>query len=95
MDDVLDADSVSGPVLSVVEASGRRAFLERQKVLLDNCYQGKPPPDANSFEKMLVELVHRDLEEDSSQHMQDVPEAERIAAAEQVADQILSRLRDI
>jgi len=27
--------------------------------------------------------------------MEDVPEAERIAAAEQVADQILSRLRDI
>jgi len=65
VDDVLDADSVSEPAISVVEASERRAFIERQRVLLGKCYQGKPPPDANSYEKMLVELVHHDLEENS------------------------------
>jgi len=65
VDDVLDADSGSGPVLSKVEASKRRAFLERQKSLLESCYRGEPPQDANIQEKMLVELVQRDHEKNS------------------------------
>jgi hypothetical protein len=60
VDDVLDADSGSGPVLSEVEASERRAFLERQKSLLESCYRGQAPRDTNIQEKMLVELVQGD-----------------------------------
>jgi phytoene/squalene synthetase len=60
VDDVLDADSGSGPVLSEVEASERRAFLERQKSLLEECIRGQAPRDANIQEKMLVELVQSD-----------------------------------
>jgi phytoene/squalene synthetase len=66
VDDVIDADSGSGPVLSKVEASERRAFLERQKSLLEGCYRGEAPRDASIQEKMLVELVQHDHEEDSS-----------------------------
>ncbi len=65
VDDVLDADSGSGPVLSEVEASERRAFLERQQSLLEKCYRGEAPRDANIQEKMLVELVQHDHEKDS------------------------------
>src|SRR5512136_1769718 len=52
VDDVLDADSGLG--------SSRRAFVERQKSLLEKCYQGELPRDVNSHEKMLFELVQRD-----------------------------------
>ena len=65
VDDVLDADSGSGPVLSEVEASERRAFLERQKSLLESCYRGESPRDVNIQEKMLVELVQHDHEKNS------------------------------
>jgi phytoene/squalene synthetase len=65
VDDVLDADTESGAALSKVEASKRRAFLERQKSLLESCYRGEPPGDANVQEKMLVELVQRDHEKNS------------------------------
>jgi hypothetical protein len=65
VDDVLDAASGSGTVLSEVEAAERRAFLERQKSLLETCYQGEVPRDTTSQEKMLVELVQRDDEKDS------------------------------
>src|SRR5512136_598946 len=57
VDDVLDADSGS--------ESERRAFLERQKSLLEKCYRGESPRDANIQEKMLVELVQRDHEKNS------------------------------
>ncbi len=57
MDDVLDAASDSGPVLSEVEASERSAFLKRQKSLLELCIRGEAPRDTNLQEKMLVELV--------------------------------------
>jgi phytoene/squalene synthetase len=57
VDDVLDADSGSG--------SERRAFLERQKSLLEKCYRGEAPQDANLQERMLVELVQRDHEKNS------------------------------
>ncbi len=65
VDDVLDADSGSGPVRSEVEASERRAFLERQKSLLEKCYRGEWPRVANIQEKMLVELVEHDREKNS------------------------------
>ncbi|MEJ2557960.1 MAG: squalene/phytoene synthase family protein [Anaerolineae bacterium] len=57
VDDVLDADSGSG--------AERRAFLERQKSLLEKCYRGEAPRDANLQERMLVELVQRDHEKNS------------------------------
>ncbi len=57
VDDVLDADSGT--------RSERRAFLERQKSLLESCYRGEPPRDADIQEKMLVELVQRDHEKNS------------------------------
>jgi phytoene/squalene synthetase len=57
VDDVLDADSGSAP--------GLLAFLERQKFLLEECYQGQPPRDTNLQEKILVELVQHDQEQNS------------------------------
>ena len=57
VDDILDADSGS--------VSERRAFLKRQKSLLESCYQGEPPLDANIQEKMLVGLVQHDTEKNS------------------------------
>jgi len=57
VDDVLDADSGS--------ESERRAFLERQKSLLEKCSQGKTPQVVSVQEKMLVELMQRDRERDS------------------------------
>ena len=57
VDDTLDAESISGPE--------QIAFLERQKSLLENCYRGEMPRDANIQEKMLVELVQQDLEKNS------------------------------
>ena len=57
VDDVLDADSGSG--------SERRAFLERQKSLLESCYRGESPRDVDIQEMMLVELVQHDHEKNS------------------------------
>ncbi len=57
VDDTLDA--VTGSEYE------RKAFLERQKSLLENCYQGQPPGDVNFQEKMLVDLVQHDHEENS------------------------------
>ncbi|MGE5221380.1 MAG: phytoene/squalene synthase family protein [Omnitrophica WOR_2 bacterium] len=57
VDDTLDADSGS--------RFERLAFLRRQKSLLESCYGGEPLVDANNQEKMLVELVHYDLEQNS------------------------------
>jgi len=57
VDDVLDADSGS--------ESERRAFLERQKSLLEKCSQGKTPQVVSVQEKMLVELMQRGRERDS------------------------------
>jgi hypothetical protein len=65
LDDTLDADAGSEPVLGRVEASERIAFLERQKTLLEKCYQGETPQDANIQEQMLVELVQHDQEKNS------------------------------
>jgi len=57
VDDILDAESTSGPE--------RSAFLERQKSLLEKCYRGESLRDANIQEKMLVELVQHDHEKNS------------------------------
>ena len=57
VDDIVDAELTSG--------SQRRAFLERQKSLLESCYRGETLRDTNIHEKMLVELVQRDHEKDS------------------------------
>jgi phytoene/squalene synthetase len=57
VDDHIDADSGS--------AFERMAFMERQKSLLENCYQGVVPRDTNIQEKMLVELVQHDDEKNS------------------------------
>jgi phytoene/squalene synthetase len=65
VDDVLDAALGSGLEPGEAEASERRAFLQRQKSLLEKCLQGEMPRDANLQEKMLVELVQRDREKDS------------------------------
>jgi len=65
VDDVLDAASSSGPMPSGGEAAERRAFLERQKSLLDSCYRGEPRPDVTLQEQMLVELVQHDPDKNS------------------------------
>lgn len=57
VDDLLDAESVSG-----VE---RSAFIRRQESILEMCYRGKLPRDANIQEKMLVESIRNDREEKS------------------------------
>ncbi len=57
VDDLLDAQAGSTPE--------RKAFLERQKSLLETCYRGEPPRDANLQERILVELVQHDREKDS------------------------------
>lgn len=57
VDDVLDADSGS--------TTDRLSFLERQKSLLEMCYQGNPPSDVDMQENMLVELVQHDHEKNS------------------------------
>jgi len=57
VDDVLDMDSGSG--------IDRRAFLERQKSLLESRYQGELPQDLDIQEKMLVELIHHNPEKNS------------------------------
>lgn len=57
VDDVLDAGSGS--------QTGRSAFLHRQKSLLESCYRGKPPCEADLEEWMLIELVRRDTQKDS------------------------------
>ena len=65
VDDILDADSDSRFVLSGDETKMRKAFLERQKSLLEKCLRGQAPQDTNAQEKMLVELVQHDQEKNS------------------------------
>lgn len=57
VDDSLDA----GSGLSVE----RSAFIERQRSLLEGCYRGETPRDADIHEQMLVELVRGDVEKNS------------------------------
>jgi phytoene/squalene synthetase len=57
VDDMLDAQSASGPE--------RSALLERQKTLLEHCSQGETPRDASIQEKMLVELIQHKPEKNN------------------------------
>lgn len=57
VDDSLDAGSAS-PV-------DRTVFIDRQKSLLEKCYRGETPHDADIHETMLVELVQKDSEKNS------------------------------
>src|SRR5215216_3975962 len=57
VDDTLDAGPNS--------ARDRNVFLERQKVLLEKCYQRKSVQDTTMEEKMLIELVQHDHEKNS------------------------------
>jgi phytoene/squalene synthetase len=77
VDDVLDSDSGS--------ASERTAFLERQKSLLEECYQGQPPRDVDFEEEMLVELVEHDQEKNSALRHRSCREARRHAGARRQA----------
>ena len=57
VDDVIDEHTCSEPE--------RKAFIERQKSLLEKCYRGEFPQDATAQEKMLIELVLHDQEPNS------------------------------
>ena len=57
VDDSLDAGSASG--------FERSALIERQRSLLEKCYRGETPRDADIHETMLVELVRHDTEKNS------------------------------
>lgn len=57
VDDIIDSDSGS--------RSEGRAFLERQKLLLEECYRQEMPRAANIQEGMLIELVRHDHEKNS------------------------------
>lgn len=65
VDDVIDAETGSGPVLSEVEAAEKVPFVNRQKSLLDACYRGNQPDDLSSEERMLADLVDSDTETNS------------------------------
>ena len=57
VDDTLDAESTAGPE--------RHAFIQRQKFLLEKCYQGEPLSDTTVEEQLLFELIQRDHEKNS------------------------------
>jgi hypothetical protein len=57
VDDRLDANMGS--------KSERTAFLERQRSLLERCYQRQAVPDANAQEGLLVNLIDHDQQPDS------------------------------
>lgn len=57
VDDVIDTGLRSYPE--------RIAFLERQKYLLQNCYEGEVPKNSTAEEHMLVQLLRHDHEKSS------------------------------
>lgn len=57
VDDVLDAESGS--------QHERSAFIRRQQSLLESCYRGQPPREADPEEWMLIELIRGDVEKNS------------------------------
>ena len=57
VDDVLDAESGS--------QAAKISFVNRQKSLLESCYQGQNPADLCPEESILADLVHSDTEENS------------------------------
>ena len=48
-----------------MERPARVAFVERQAALMNSAYGGEPPRDPTLEERMLVELVQRDVEKNS------------------------------
>ena len=64
VDDTLDADSAPSAA-KASDAQERFTFLARQKSLLEKCYQGESIQDITVEEKMLVELIQRNPEENS------------------------------
>ena len=58
VDDTLDAGSSSS-----VE---RSAFIDRQKFLLEKCYRGEFPEDVSVEEKMLVDLIQHDPQQNNA-----------------------------
>jgi hypothetical protein len=65
LDDIMDLDADAGTAPAGRGESERRDLLERQKSLLENCYRGEAPRDANLQESMLVEIIQHDREENS------------------------------
>jgi hypothetical protein len=57
VDDRLDQGNMERPE--------RVAFVERQAALINNCYRSEPPRDPTLEERMLVELIQRDVEKNS------------------------------
>ena len=57
VDDSLDAQTASG--------AERSAFIARQRSLLEKCYRGESPRDADIHETLLVDLVQNDHETNS------------------------------
>jgi len=57
VDDTLDAESIT--------FEERSTFVQRQKSLLERCYEGQIPRDVSIPEKMLVELMQNDYEKNS------------------------------
>jgi len=60
VDDILDTESNHAD-----ETLERSAFIQRQKSLLESCYQRESIPDASTQEQMLIDLVQRDTEKNS------------------------------
>jgi phytoene/squalene synthetase len=61
-------DALDGPILPYQDSPVTHesvTFLERQKSLLEKCYQGEPIRDATLEEQMLIELVRHDREKNS------------------------------
>ena len=57
VDDQLDHDGLDAPE--------RRAFVERQKWLIERCYRGEPPHQLKDEEYLLVELIRGERGESS------------------------------
>ena len=57
IDDVLDGEAPSGSAWSEADRITCMRFLDRQKLLLNDCLRGEPPREASRQEAMLLELV--------------------------------------
>ncbi len=65
VDDLLDADPDNGPILINGKELDRRAFLDRQRALLEKCNDWVIPLDVNTQERMLVDLVQSNSSKNS------------------------------
>jgi phytoene/squalene synthetase len=57
VDDQLDQEGIDKPQ--------RMAFVRRQQMLMERCYQGEPLPRLADEERMLVDLIDKDFQKDS------------------------------